>query len=411
MPSKHALLAPSAAKRWMTCAPSALLESKIPVKDTSYTIEGTIAHAVGEFLLHYYYDGNLSAVSSTDSFVQTALNVLSQPKVLPEWGPLWGLKVEAEDMGFDFKDILTTVHEGYVRVVYEDYLTAREQFGEAQLLVEAELRLDDYIPEGFGSSDAVIIAGDHLGVYDLKYGKGVKVDAQENPQMMCYALGALLGPGELSPISVVRMTIIQPRLDHVSHYVMTYDELMYWANEVLKPKAEAAFAGWGSFQPGSHCKFCRAAFGCTALKMYNENLMEQNAEPELMDTTQLAEVLSKLDTFRAWIMSVEENALSRATAGESIPGWKLIEGRSIRKISDPDGVVATLREAGFQDCDIFKPKEVRTITELERLVGKRNFPAMLGSYVVKPQGKPTLAPESDPHPAINTAELDFANQI
>ena len=396
MPTKHALLAPSAAARWMACPPSARLESEIPGKDTIFTQEGTLAHSVAEYLLTYYRGSGLVGV--VDDILQTTHTWCAS-----EWKEL---VARAEELGVDWAEMLTTVHDGYVRLVYDDYLRLRTADPDAVLIVEAELALDYFIPEGFGSSDAVIIAGDILQVYDLKYGKGVKVSALGNPQMMCYALGAVYGPGETYDINHVFMTIIQPRLRHTDTYEMPLAGLVSWGLNVLKPAAELAFSGKGSKQPGEHCKFCRAAARCEALKDFATGTRLSAEDPALMTPEEFAEVYAKLDIIKNWIARCEEYALNELSEGRSIPGYKLVEGRSLRKVSDPDAVIGVLEKAGFTEADYMK-RELKGISDLERLVGKKQFGKLLGEYVVKPQGKPTVAPEDDPRPAFSATDDDF----
>lgn len=397
MPTSHALLAPSASKRWMACPPSARIESLLPEKDTVYSREGTIAHSVAEFMLRRYRDRQLLPASDIWQEQQA-------------WGEEeWiNLASEATLQGFDFKEIVETVHENYVKIVMEDYLTAQAQFSDAQLFVEAPLKLGAFIPEGFGSSDAVIIYNSTLQVYDLKYGKGVRVSAKDNPQMRCYALGALCGPAELMDISTVIMTIVQPRLQHVSSEALTADQLYLWGVNVLKPAAEKAWEGKGEPVPGEHCHFCKAAAQCPALRQMAVDTAASGEKPELMSPEELADCLSKLPVIKDWVSALEEHALAKALDGETIPGWKVVAGRSIRKISDPEEAKHILDRAGFGPEEYLK-QELKGISDLEKLMGKKSFATLLGPYVVKPQGKPALAPIDDPRPEYSQAEADFNN--
>lgn len=382
----------------MACPPSARIEALLPDKDTVYSREGTIAHSVAEFILRRYRDRHLLPASDIWQEQQA-------------WGEEeWiNLASDATLQGFDFKEIVETVHENYVKVVMEDYLTAQVQFSDTQLFVEAPLKLGAFIPEGFGSSDAVIIYNQTLQVYDLKYGKGVRVSAKDNPQMRCYALGALCGPAELMDISTVIMTIVQPRLQHVSSEALTADQLYLWGVNVLKPAAEKAWEGKGEPVPGEHCHFCKAAAQCPALRQMAEETAATGRKPELMSPEELSDCLSKLPVIKDWVSALEEHALKTAMDGEAIPGWKVVAGRSIRKISDPDAAEDVLIKAGFGPEDYFKPSELKGISDLEKLMGKKSFATLLGQYVVKPQGKPTLAPIDDPRPEYSQAEADFNN--
>ena len=398
MPTSHALLAPSASKRWMACPPSARIEALLPDKETVYSREGTIAHAAAEYMLRHY----------RDRFLLPAADIWAEQQA---WGEEeWiNLSSEATLQGFDFKEIVETVHDNYVKIVMEDYYTAQVQFSDTQLFVEAPLKLGAFIPEGFGSSDAVIIYNNTLQVYDLKYGKGVRVSAKDNPQMRCYALGAMCGPAELMDIKTVIMTIVQPRLQHISSEALTADQLYVWGVDVLKPAAEKAWKGEGEPVPGEHCHFCKASAQCPALRKMAEETAATGRKPELMSPEELSDSLTKLPVIKDWVGALEEYALNKALEGEAIPGWKVVAGRSIRKISDPDAAELILEKAGFGPEDYFKPSELKGISDLERLVGKKSFATLLGSLVVKPQGKPTLAPIDDPRPEYSQAEADFDN--
>lgn len=399
MPTNHAILAPSASKRWMTCAPSARAESVIPSQDTAYTREGTLAHSCAEYMLR-----------------------LLGPSIMgiPQWQKLYDylsgdegvaeLHQQCDDLGVDFWEMAETVFTYYVVPVLEDYADAQAQDPEALLMVEAELKLDPFIPEGFGSSDAVIIYGDKLHVYDLKYGKGVKVDAEHNPQMMCYALGAVIGPAELYAIREVEMTILQPRLQHESSWTVSWEYLSMWANDILKPAAEKAFSGEGEYVAGDHCKFCRFAPRCRASWLRAKVMSEALSEPEALSDDELSMVIGKLDSIKSWAAKVEDYALNRALAGHAIPGWKAVEGRSIRKIGDPKAAYAALIGANFEPDMILKEPELKTLGDLEKMLGKGGK-AILAPFIVKPAGKPALAPESDKRPAIASAKEDFKDTI
>lgn len=405
MPDVHAIISPSAFSRWSVCAPSARAEANEPGKDTVFTREGTLAHAVGEALLKWYKaEGRM-----------TVLDLEQPDDYAAAWAAAETVRQSIMDEGLSYEEILTIVHDNYVCVVMEDYFSAVAYGGasDVELLVEAQLKLDDFIPEGFGTSDAIIIAGDELRVYDLKYGKGVKVDAQGNGQMMCYALGALQGPAEPWPVKHVTMSIIQPRLHHISVYGMSSAALIDWGYGTLKPAAELAYSGKGSYVPGEHCKFCRIAARCNALRRYTEYLMTTGAEPALLTMAELGEALKGVDILRSYINAVESYALGRLMEGEAVPGWKLVEGRSVRRIANEAEAVATLVELGWDEEQCYKPRELRTITDLECMVGRKNFNAILGRFVEKPQGRPTLAPESDPREGYkaNTAEGDFAQML
>lgn len=391
----HALLAPSSAKRWMTCTPSARLEAAVPNKDTAYTREGTIAHAMAEGILRHMLEQKYDHMPEAGEFFETGGTEIAE------------FCRTCEREGLDWREMAETVYENYCRLVYEAYLGAKLEDPDAVLLIESKLQLAEFIPEGFGSSDAVLIYGDTLEVFDLKYGKGVKVDAEENAQMMCYALGAYCGQGEFYDIANVRMTIIQPRLRHDSSWAMSAPDLLNWAHNKLKPAALMAWKGEGEQVPGEHCRFCRVAAQCKALADYTLRVTEDKTEPGLMSLDDIAKLLPHFSTIKSWISSVEEFALETALEGKTLPGYKVVEGRSIRKISDTTEARERLDKAGILPESYLKPAELKTITDLEKTLTKKGFNAILGDLVVKPEGKPTLVEEADPRPAFSRAANDF----
>ena len=372
----------------------------MPNKDTAYTREGTIAHAMAEAILRDLLEQSL------DHFPDAAEYLTSRSGII-----LSEFCRTAEHEGLDWKEMAETVYEHYCRLVYEAYLGAKLLDPEAVLLIEAKLKLGEFIPEGFGSSDAVLIYGDTLEVFDLKYGKGVKVSADQNAQMMCYALGAYLGPGELYDIQKVRMTIIQPRLRHESSFEILVIDLILWAEHALKPAAQLAFEGKGEQVPGEHCRFCKVAAKCKALAAHTLEVSKDTTEPGLMSLDEIAELLPHFATIKSWISSVEEFALEAALEGDTIPGYKVVEGRSVRKISNTAEAIARLDGAGIPAENYLKPAELKTITDLEKTLTKKGFKTILGDLVIKPEGKPTLVEESDPREPFSKAQNDFKDII
>ena len=392
----HALLAPSSAKRWMTCTPSARLEATMPNKDTAYTREGTIAHAMAEAMLLHLLSIDAEAVPDYAEFMLSG----GEARIMHQIN-------DCNEEKLDWKDMAETVYEHYCRLVYESYLGAKLEDPDAVLLIESKLRLAEFIPEGFGSSDAVLIYGTTLKVFDLKYGKGVKVEAEKNAQMMCYALGAYLGPGELYNIHSVRMTIIQPRLRHESSWGMSTPDLLNWAHNKLKPAALKAWKGEGKQTPGEHCRFCKVAAKCKALANYTLSVTEDKTEPGLMSLKEIAKLLPHFATIKRWISSVEEFALDAALEGDTIPGYKVVEGRSIRKISNVAEAIERLEGAGIPAENYLKPAELKTIADLEKTLTKKGFKTILGDLVINPEGMPTLVEESDPREPFSKAKNDF----
>ena len=373
----HAVLSPSAASRWLACTPSARLELQFPDKAGDYAKEGTLAHEFGELFLRQKLGSDVA-----------------------------GLLVKARKNEFYTPDMETHAEE-YAALVWEKYEIARKTTPDAILLVEEHIDLTAYVPEGFGTGDAVIIADDLLEIIDLKYGKGVAVSAKRNKQMMLYALGALLKYSIMYGVNRVRMTIYQPRIGNVSEWEITAADLLEWAETELKQRAKMAFEGIGEQVPGDHCRFCRAKAVCKALAEQNLSVAkEEFMQVGLLTPEQVAEILPKLDGLVNWANAVEEYALDQALQGVKFPGFKIVEGRSIRKYADDKKVAERLEANGYGDI-IYKPKELKTITTLEKALTKKGFEALVGDLIVKPAGKPTLVPESDKRPEWSSAEEDF----
>lgn len=374
----HALLSPSASHRWLHCTAAPRLEEGIKDEGSDYAAEGTLAHAYCAMKLKNFLglptDGEKEEIAALQEKYGT------------------GEMAEYTDT--------------YVTIVLEKYNAARAATPDAQLLVETRLDFSDYVPEAFGTADAIIIADGTMEVIDFKYGKGVKVSAVENPQMMIYALGAYARFAFEYRIDNLRATIVQPRIDNLSEYEITVEELTAWAANVLTPAAEKAYKGEGPQTPGAWCQFCKVKNQCRALASKCKEVVA--VDPKLITPEELAkDVLPMVPIVKTWISGVEDFALAQALSGIQLPGWKIVEGRSVRKITDTDSVAAVLTKNGYKQNDIFKPVEMRTITDLEKLVGKKQFAAMCGEWINKPQGKPTLAPEGDKRKAIDPIADDF----
>lgn len=376
----HALLSPSSASRWLNCTAAPHLEADMPDVSSGFAVEGTLAHAY--------------CAKKLKTFL--------------------GLPTEHED-----KEIaeLADYHTGemdeytdaYATIVIEKYNAARTITPDAQLLVETRLDFSEHIPDSFGTADAIIIADGTMDVIDFKYGKGVSVSAFKNPQMQIYALGAYDKFSFEYRIDRVRMTIIQPRIDNLSDYELSVSDLMAWTDEVLTPRAQEAFSGQGTQTPGEWCRFCKVKSRCRALADQSLKTALEKPDPQLLNPQELADVLPKLETIKIWLTGIEEYALHTALSGTAVPGWKVVEGRSTRKITNPTAVSDALSGAGIGRDLLYKPQELLPITELEKLVGKKQFAALCAQWISKPQGKPTLVPESDKRQAINTVEDDFAD--
>lgn len=376
----HALLSPSGATKWLNCTPSVRLEQQFENKTSEYAAEGTLAHELGELKLRKELEG-----LSTRSF-NSRLKKLQESELY------------TADM-LDYVDI-------YVDTCLEIYSEIKSNSSNAFFKIEQQVDLREWIPEGFGSADFIVVADGIVEVCDFKYGTGVPVSADNNKQMMLYALGAISEFNFLYDIKKVRMTIIQPRLGSISNFEVTYDDLIKWADEYVRPKAELAFKGEGEFCAGDHCRFCRAQTVCKAQAEYNMELAKYDfQEPPTMDNNDIAYVLSKVDNLIKWATKVKEFALEQALKGEEFDGYKLVEGKSTRKYADIDIIANILEENGYKD--IFKPKELLGITNMEKLVGKKKLVELIGAYIIKPVGKPTLVPITDKREPYNPAKADF----
>ena len=374
-PSKHAVLSASSSHRWLNCNPSARLESEFEDRETEATAEGTAAHALAEHKL------------------RKALKMRSRKPVS---------KFDSDEM-----DIHT---DGYVEFVLESLAEAKQLCADPKVLIEQRLDFSCYVPDGFGTGDCLIVADKLLHIIDFKYGQGVLVDAEKNPQMMLYALGALRIFDCLYNITEVSMSIYQPRRENVSTWTISVKELDEWAEKTLKPRAELAFKGEGEYCPGSWCQFCKAAVKCRARAEAKLQLAKYEfAQPPLLSDAEIGDIFGKLDDLTKWSNEIIAYAQDAAVNhGKQWPGYKLVESRTNRKYTNEDAVIDAAHAAGY--TDIFK-KSLISITEMEKLMGKKTFAEILGGLVIKPQGKPTLVPASDRRPAITAtgAEQDFSD--
>ena len=371
---RHALLSASSSKRWLNCTPSARLEEQFGREDASpYAEEGTAAHALAEHK------------------VKKCLRRRSKRPV--------------SDYQCDEMEECT---DGYASYVMEQVELAKQDCKDPFVLIEQRLDYSAYVPEGFGTGDLLIVADKTLTVIDLKYGKGVAVDAEWNPQMMLYGLGALELFDAIYDIDTVRMTIYQPRLESVSTWEISVSDLMEWVETELKPKAQLAIHGEGEFHCGSWCRFCKAKNTCRArAEEYLRLAQMEFKPPALLSDEEIAEVLKVADELAKWSADVYAFATDEAiTHGKKWTGFKLVEGRSNRKYTDEEEVAEAAKAAGY--TDIYK-KSLVGITEMEKLMGKKKFAEVLGKLVYKPQGKITLVTESDKRQEIQTAtaEADF----
>jgi hypothetical protein len=382
----HAILSPSGASRWFACTPSARFEEKFPDKTSAFAQEGTVAHSLGELL------------------IRQKLNWVDKKTFKAAFAEFEANEYYSEEMLEHCND--------YADFVCEKFAEAQARTPDAKLFLEQRLDMTEYVPEGFGTGDAVIVADMLMETIDLKYGKGVAVNVHENKQQMLYALGALKDFDIQYDIQEVRMSVYQPRINNIASFIINKNELLTWAETELKAKAEQAFAGEGEYVPGDHCQFCRGRAVCKALADKNLELAAYEfKDPNMLDDTEIADVLSRAKQFTNWIGAVEDYAFDQAlNFSKKWPGFKLVEGRSNRKYSDPDAVANALIGAKFSEEIIFT-KKLLALTNLEKEIGKKSFNDIVVPFIIKPAGKPTLVPVTDKRPeftGVESAVSDFA---
>ena len=361
----HAILSASSSHRWLHCLPSARLELEFESTSGTAAEEGSAAHALSEHKL------------------KKALHIRSKRPI--------------SDYDSDEMEECT---DAYVDFVMEQVELARNSCNDPIVLIEKRLDFSCYVPDGFGTGDCLIISDDRLHIVDFKYGMGVLVDAVDNPQMKLYALGALEIYDSLYDINEVSMTIFQPRRENVSTWTIPVEELKCWAEEELKPKAVKAYNGEGEYIPGEWCTFCKAAVRCRARAEEKLKLAQTEFKmPPLLTDNEIEEILSILPDLTKWANEITAYATDTAVNhGKEWNGFKVVEGRSVRKYKDEDAIAEKAVASGFKD--IYR-KSLIPMTEMQKLMGKTKFEELLGDLIYKPPGKPTLVPNSDKRPAIN----------
>lgn len=373
---KHAYLSASASHRWLACPPSAKLCANILDQASEYAQQGTDCHELCAYLVE---------------------KALGKDVIDP-----------TENLTYYDAEMQNCAEE-YRNYVLEQIEAAKEFCKDPRVMIEQRLDFSRWVENGFGTGDCVIVADEILQIIDYKHGLGILVSAGDdkhggNSQMMCYALGALEVFGDIYDINQIKMTIFQPRRDNISTYTISKEDLLKWADEVLAPTAQLAYVGKGEFNASDHCTFCKVKATCRKRAEYNLELAKYDFEmPATLDDTEIAAVLEKVDEMISWGNDIKDYALQQAQSGVHFEGWKIVEGRSKRKYTDENAVADTVKDAGFDPYE----KKLLGITAMSTLLGKKNFEELLGGLIYKPPGKPTLVPESDKRPAMNTAKDDF----
>ncbi len=378
--SAHALLSASGSKRWLSCPPSARLEAKYPDKNSDAAKEGTLAHAIAEFYLKQYLkyghtDAVLPATFTENNFYNRAM------------------------LDYVFEYVDTCIEKTNAAIAAD-----KNSF----IAVEQKISYGDWVPNGFGTGDMVIINSNYAEIVDLKYGKGVPVAAKDNTQMQMYALGLVSDYYPLYEFEKVKMTIVQPRNGGISTQEKSVDELIKWGTSTVKPTAKLAYKGEGELNAGSWCKFCKASIRCRAYANHCMRLAQlEFKNANLLTDDEMAMALSQVDDLVSYAHSIKEYALSEALKGKIWQGYKLVEGRSVRKYRDETAIIGVLKNAGYDSEIYMKEPKLKAITELMPSIGKKKFNTLLDSFIDKPSGKPTLVPEDDPRPEYNPIENEF----
>lgn len=368
-PIKHALLGASSAKRWMHCTPAARWEATLPEPpERDFTVEGTLAHALCEAKLGKPEE-------------------LAAQREILKGSPLYNEAMEK----------YTDVYVEYINDLMDTLTFAMK---EPRLYLETRVDYSKWAPEGFGTSDCIILSDKVMYIIDFKYGKGVPVSAEDNPQLKLYAAGAWEAFRRTDDIDIVVMVIVQPRLDNISESRISVKDLLDWMDNEVVPAAKLAYAGEGDFNPSTEtCRFCKGRNLCRYYAAYNLKVgnLSDKTGPE-MTMLEIGGLLEDLDGLIRWAKGLKEFAEEQAVSGTDVPGWKLVEGRSNRNIRDKDTAAATLLNEGYVASEIMS---LNGITDLEKVVGKKKLSELLGDLIVKPEGSPTLVKETDKRPALD----------
>lgn len=369
MPSQHAFLSASSSSKWLNCPVSAQLEATFPNTDTVYTREGTEAHAICERKLQKWLKKSRKKISCPDK--------------------------EMDECTTDYKDYVVSVFNSHPH---------------PELLIEQRLDYSRWVPDGFGTGDALIVSDEALDVIDFKYGKGVPVDPEHNTQLMLYAAGAMDKLEDFYDFETIRLHIFQPRIQNVATWETSKRELKQWLEGTVVQAAIMAIEGRGEAVPGSHCRFCRARYTCKARARQMQDIADYRNR-HLLNEAEIAKLLPELDPIQSWAKELQEEALAQALDGKVFEGWKVVEGTSRRTITDKGSLVYTLVSAGYEAEKLYKPKELLGIGALEKLCGKKEFSRLAEPYIEKPKGKPTLVPVTDKRPVYSDVVEEFKDMI
>lgn len=376
----HALLSASGASRWMACTPSARMEDKLPERSSPFTDEGHLAHEIAE---------------------------LKARKLLGlEWTEQRAEELEKFRQHSLHAEEMETCTDDYAQFIWDTFQNETKLDPATLVMLEERLDFSKFVPEGFGTGDAVIVGGKTLHVIDYKHGAGVRVSAVDNPQLKLYGLGALETVGFLYDVDNVVLHVFQPRMDNISSYELSVEELTRWGTEQVAQRAAEAWDGKGKHVIGPHCQFCKAQAECPKQLEAAVDAFEDLSEPEAVSTERQLEIYEQAATLRSYLAALEESLINRALSGEKLEGFKLVAGRSTRKIKDPDGLIDVLTNsagAGYEDLVNTK---LKGLGDLEKLIGKSYFRELAGPFIEKPAGKPSLVPESDKRQSLNPAD-DF----
>lgn len=377
----HARLNASSSQRWMMCPPSVKLSEQFEDKPSVFAEEGTFLHELCELKLHRYL-GDMP------------LDVIERQYT------------EHQDNDF-YTDEAESVTDEYLAFCIEMIEAVRASCPDPLILVEHRIDYSEYVPDGFGTGDLLIVADGLLEVIDFKGGRGVRVSAKENSQLMLYGLGALLEFDPLYDIRTVRMSIVQPRLSNVTTSEIAADDLIVWAEEKVRPKALLAYEGKGDFCAGEWCRFCKARYTCRKRSEYHMQLAIRDfRHPDLLSDEEIADILPVAESLGNWVQDLMAYATQEAIGGKTWPGYKLVAGRSVRRYTSEAEVIKAATDAGY--TDIYKTS-LLSVGDLEKRMGRKAFQAVVGKHITKPHGAPLLVPEGDPRKPYSDAASDFTD--